>query len=187
MSYTRIYPLRSALLRRNMAGLGQYVPSFDLDAFTQQINKEAQESPHLEQGERQMYPWNSYSSYTLTLQKNINKAFEDKGSVCRVTEDGKLGPLTCGAARATGQIAPRSCKEYATACPAVVEAIAAQQEEPPAAPPPPTPTPPPPPPPPPAEPPKKGMTTASMLATGGILAAIAVGGYAYAKSKGMIA
>lgn len=184
MSYTRIYPLRSASVRRNMRGLGQTI---DLTAFTAWVNQQAAESPTLQAGERQMYPWNSYSSYTKTLQQNINAAFELLDSVCRVEEDGILGPLTCGAARATGQVAPASCKSYATACPAVVEQIAQQNDEPPQPIPPPTPTPPPPPPPAPEEPPKPKVSTASMLATGGILALIGVAGYGYAKSKGYIA
>jgi hypothetical protein len=184
MSYTRIQPLRSARrYRRGIRGLGQDI---NLSDFTAWVRQEAAQNPTLQEGTRQMYPWNSYSSYTLKLQQDVNAAFERMDSVCRVSEDGILGPLTCGAARATGETVPASCQSYATECPAVVEQIAEQNQQPVPAPTPPSPEPPPPPPPepPPATP---EVSHASMLAAGGILALIAVGGYAYAKSKGYVA
>ncbi len=42
------------------------------------------------------YPWASYSADTLALQKSTNVALKD-AAYCPVTEDGKLGPATCGA------------------------------------------------------------------------------------------
>jgi len=187
MSYARIYPLRSAQRHprgRGMRGIGQ----IDLSEFTAWVRQEAAQSPTLQAGTREMYPWNSYSSYTKTLQQNVNSAFERMDSVCRVDEDGILGPLTCGAARATGETVPSSCQSYATECPAVVEQIANQNQQPVPPPPPPSPEPPPPPPPTPTAPPAPAKTSkANMLAVGGILAVAVVGGYAYAKSKGWIA
>ena len=187
--YVRVLPVSVHRSRRGRAvqGIGQtYTDMFDWDAFTADIEHQASESQALEQGEREMYPWNTYSSYTLTLQRKINAEFEAKGSVCRVEEDGKLGPLTCGAARVTGFAAPRSCREYATSCPQVEAQIAAQEGREPepvqtveAPPPAPEPTP--------APTTEKKLSTASMLAAGGILAVLVVGGYAYAKHKGLIA
>jgi len=182
--YVRVVPLRR---RVPVRGLGQtYTDMFDWDAFTADIEHQASESEALEAGEREMYPWHSYSAYTLALQKKINAEFEAKGSVCRVDEDGKLGALTCGAARVTGFAAPRSCKEYATSCPQVEAQIAEQENrepEPPAV----VQAPPPAPPPVVAEPEPQKLSTASMLAAGGALAAVVVIGYAYAKKKGWVA
>jgi hypothetical protein len=42
------------------------------------------------------YPWMSYSDKTLLLQKTTNQALREAG-YCTITEDGKLGPSTCGA------------------------------------------------------------------------------------------
>lgn len=50
------------------------------------------------------YPWLQYSASTLALQKEINRRIRERRAAqggngfCDISEDGKLGPITCGAA-----------------------------------------------------------------------------------------
>ncbi len=49
------------------------------------------------------YPWRDESNDTLTLQKDLNEALTAAGG-CLLTEDGQLGPSTCGALKHFGQL-----------------------------------------------------------------------------------
>lgn len=62
-------------------------------------------------GATEQYPWQAYSDATLTLQKTINDALRARG-LCTITEDGKLGSGTCGAARSLIGQAPSTCQKY---------------------------------------------------------------------------
>lgn len=75
------------------------------------------------------YPWGAFSAKTVQLQKAINEAgrklTESKGipgtapaqdAYCHITEDGKLGPGTCGAAKAVNVPYPKTCQSFATDC-----------------------------------------------------------------------
>jgi LPXTG-motif cell wall-anchored protein len=49
------------------------------------------------------YPWRSASNDTLVLQQDLNEALTEAGG-CLLTEDGMLGPSTCGALKHFGMI-----------------------------------------------------------------------------------
>lgn len=49
------------------------------------------------------YPWRQSSNDTLTLQKDLNEGLTAAGG-CLLTEDGKLGPSTCGALKHFGML-----------------------------------------------------------------------------------
>lgn len=57
------------------------------------------------------YPWGTYSSDTLALQQQTNKALKEAG-YCPVGEDGKLGKGTCGAVRKLLGQAPSTCQDF---------------------------------------------------------------------------
>jgi hypothetical protein len=63
------------------------------------------------------YPWRAYSADTMALQKTTNAALRANGYVA-ISEDGKLGPATCGAVRtmcgtiAGGCTAPTTCQGF---------------------------------------------------------------------------
>jgi hypothetical protein len=68
------------------------------------------------------FPWLQYSDQTKLLQARINETGRqrvnsgiDEG-YCKIDEDGKLGPGTCGAARAVGVPTPSTCQSFATDC-----------------------------------------------------------------------
>lgn len=68
-------------------------------------------------GEDPSYPWREYSADTKALQQATNEALRAHG-YAPITEDGKLGPATCGAVRTmcgitdTGCSAPGTCQEF---------------------------------------------------------------------------
>lgn len=68
------------------------------------------------------FPWGAYSAANLDLQKRANAAGYARWKqgitkgYCKITEDGKLGSGTCGAARANGIATPSTCREFATDC-----------------------------------------------------------------------
>src|SRR5690606_11170553 len=49
------------------------------------------------------YPWRQDSNNTLILQRDLNEGLTAAGG-CLLTEDGKLGPLTCGALKHFGML-----------------------------------------------------------------------------------
>lgn len=57
------------------------------------------------------YPWGQPSPATAALQKQLNALLRPKG-LCPVSEDGKLGAGTCGAAKTFG-MAPSTCQSFA--------------------------------------------------------------------------
>lgn len=63
------------------------------------------------------YPWREESPDTMALQKEVNKALRANGYQA-ITEDGKLGPGTCGAVREMCTLvdgpceAPGNCQEF---------------------------------------------------------------------------
>jgi len=57
------------------------------------------------------YPWAVYSADTLALQKTTNVALKAAG-YCPIAEDGKLGPGTCGARKALGELPPSTCQKF---------------------------------------------------------------------------
>ncbi len=58
------------------------------------------------------YPWRQDSNDTLILQKDLNEALTAAGG-CLLTEDGKLGPSTCGALKHFGMLSSVStCVNY---------------------------------------------------------------------------
>lgn len=68
------------------------------------------------------FPWMQYSAATAELQRRINDAGAARVAAgldpayCKVKPDGKLGPSTCGAARASGVPTPSTCQSFATTC-----------------------------------------------------------------------
>lgn len=64
------------------------------------------------------YPWGSYSEDTKKLQQTTNVALKQHG-YCPISEDGKLGPGTCGArktlqAHIPGMQWPATCQSFST-------------------------------------------------------------------------
>lgn len=49
------------------------------------------------------YPWKQESNDTLVLQQDLNEGLTAAGA-CLLTEDGKLGPSTCGALKHFGML-----------------------------------------------------------------------------------
>jgi hypothetical protein len=65
-----------------------------------------------------MYPWREEAPETRGLQQSINVALRED-NLCPISEDGVLGPATCGAvayvvgSRGTGgEAVPATCQEY---------------------------------------------------------------------------
>ena len=88
-----------------------------------QKSQTAQDVAYLTAQDATKYPWGKYSDSTRTLQDNANLVLGQSGSVCKLDRTGVLDALTCGAARATMQYVPYTCKSFADSCPAVVQAI----------------------------------------------------------------
>jgi hypothetical protein len=65
----------------------------------------------------ELFPWKEYSDGNLALQKATNVAIEELG-YCPISEDGKLGPGTCGARQlahdlySSGMQVPDSCESF---------------------------------------------------------------------------
>jgi hypothetical protein len=57
------------------------------------------------------YPWGAYSEATKALQEKTNAELSAKG-YCPLVVDGKLGPRTCGAARAMFTQYPNTCQKF---------------------------------------------------------------------------
>jgi hypothetical protein len=57
------------------------------------------------------YPWNSYSSATKTLQISTNAKLRERNQA-PISEDGILGPTTCGAVRYVGLAVPSTCTSF---------------------------------------------------------------------------
>lgn len=63
------------------------------------------------------YPWKEYSDATKALQVFTNAALKDHG-YCPISEDGELGPRTCGARKTLqeccipGMAWPGTCQEF---------------------------------------------------------------------------
>lgn len=123
------------------------------------------------------YPLNTFSQQTKDLQNDINLVLAQLG--CELLNpDGKLGPLTCGAARKVDPgIVPPTCVKFTepkcTPKPVVVKPAPAPVV--PAMPGPTTPAP---------EKPKTKL--ANVMIGGAVVAAVGAGGYFFAKKKGMI-
>lgn len=67
-------------------------------------------------------PWLKYSSDTMAFQKDVNMALRDMGEKT-ITEDGKLGPNTCAAAKKAASRydyikVPPECNKSHTSAPA---------------------------------------------------------------------
>ena len=60
------------------------------------------------------YPWGVYDAGTEILQKELNKKLKADG-LCPITEDGKVGAGTCGAAKKYGVPLPSCAGKSATA------------------------------------------------------------------------
>jgi len=60
-----------------------------------------------------VFPWGVYSENTEHLQRNFNLWAGVRG-YCRITEDGKLGPTTCGAVKLQTGGAPATCQTLNT-------------------------------------------------------------------------
>lgn len=78
-------------------------------------DKKAKASPGGRGGARG-YPWNVYSEDTKQLQKEINAVLRQNG-LATISEDGKLGGETCGAAQYVSDqyqigVVPPTCRDF---------------------------------------------------------------------------
>lgn len=78
--------------------------------------KKTKAAPGQGGGTARGYPWNKYSVDTLSLQKEINAVLRDKG-LGAISEDGRLGGETCGAAQYVSDqfgvgVVPATCREF---------------------------------------------------------------------------
>lgn len=93
----------------------------DIDKMCHAAYAKAQGAAEAQQPTAQ-YPWGRYSAATVAVQKDINHTLRAKGA-CAISQDGKLGAGTCGAARwavsqggggrsASLMLMGGACKEY---------------------------------------------------------------------------
>lgn len=60
------------------------------------------------------HPWGEYSDDTKSLQATLNSMLKSQG-LCQISTDGKLGPATCGAAKAMNpEWVPSTCQGFTT-------------------------------------------------------------------------